>query len=365
MRIAKINHVLLFLINHLAAAHVPLEAIATPIDVPGSKQVDIWPAGLSATDGTHTESDHVELVPRASGASQSCDRRAKCKKKKIRDPADASKCKRCLPLMKADPTQTICIKDNDINQDEKKRTYKDKIKEKAQQKMKVFRDKIKERIEQKKPAKTTEWDKKDATRRDQLNNKKFRRMAQCLPLVAAAIGTQAMLEMADGGFSEDLLDGIDNDMLTLWPNSDIDDTFLDQTIPEDLGDITGEDYVNLYLQVGDAANAKRSIDQRDTHNEGQTGSISPEQHANKRNIFSEIAKAFVAIGRAIASVASKTASKIGQEAARATKFFSTRQPNLKKPGESSWTRTQQLDKAKEVSKNKNWTKCLRGEKPEK
>lgn len=365
MRVAGTCHVVFLFLNYLVAAYAPLEAIALLKHASEATRLDVWQEGSQASHSTHLELNHVDLVDRATDGPQSCDRRAKCKRTKIRDPTDASKCKRCLPLMKADPTQTICIKDKDINEDEKKKTYKDKIKEKVQQKIKEFKEKIRERIEQKKPAKTTEWEKKDATRRDQLNNKKSRRMAQCLPLVAAAIGTQAMLEMADGGFSEDLLDGIDNDMLALWPGSDIEDTYLDKTIPNDLNDITSEDYVNLFLQVGDDAEAKRSIEQRDAGDEGEAVSTISEQHADKRDLFGDIIAAFVAIGRAIASVASKAAGKIGQEAARATRFFSTRKPNLKKPGESSWTRAQQLEKAKEVSKNKNWTKCLRGEKPEK
>jgi hypothetical protein len=48
-------------------------------------------------------------------------------------------------------------------------------------------------------------------------------------------------------------------------------------------------------------------------------------------------------------------------AARATKFFS----EGKKPGESKLSRVEQKDKASEVSKSKNCTKCRRGEKLEK
>ncbi|EAT90569.1 hypothetical protein HBI56_157380 [Parastagonospora nodorum] len=365
MRITKTCQAILFLLNHLVAAHVPLEAIAPLKHVGRASELDVWQKGTPATHENHLQPSPVELTARAPDSGNACDRKAKCKKKKIRDPTNASKCKRCPPLMKADPTHTICIQDKDIKDEEKKKTYKDKIKEKAQQMMKDFKDKIKERIQQKKPAKTTEWEKKDATRRDRLNNKKLRRIAQCLPLVAAAIGTQAMLEMADGGFSEDLLDGIDSDTLDLWPGTDIDDNYLDKTMPDDLNDITGEDYVNQFLQVGDAANAKRSIDLQDVDNETETDSGISEQGADKRDIFGDIIAGFVTIGRAIAAAATRAAGQVGQAAARATKFFSTRKPNLKKPGESKLSRAEQKDKAKEVSQNKNWKNCLRGEKPEK
>lgn len=365
MHFTKNCQAILLLLNHLVAAHVPREAIVRLNRVGRATELDIWPKGTPATHDTHLYPSSAELAARAPNTDNACDRKAKCKKKKIRDPTNESKCIRCPPLMKADPTHTICIKDKDIKDEEKKETYKDKIKEKAQQKMKDFKDKIKERIQQKKPSKTTEWEKKDATRRDRLNNKKLRRMAQCLPLVAAAIGTQAMLEMADGGFSEDLLNGIDNDMLDLWPGTDIDDNYLDKTMPDDLHDITGEDYVNQFLQVGDAAKTKRSIDLQDVDKEAETGSGISEQRADKRDIFGDIISAFVAIGRAIASAATKAAGKVGQAAARATKFFSTRKPNLKKPGESKLSRAEQKGKAKEVSQNKNWKNCLRGDKPEK
>jgi hypothetical protein len=42
-----------------------------------------------------------------------------------------------------------------------------------------------------------------------------------------------------------------------------------------------------------------------------------------------------------------------------------RETNLKKPGESKLSRAEQKDKVKEISQNKDWKKCLRGEKPEK
>lgn len=63
-------------------------------------------------------------------------------------------------------------------------------------------------------------------------------MAQCLPLVAAAIGTAAMLELADGGFSEDLLESIDTDLLALWPKAeDMSDEWFEKGVLADLGDV--------------------------------------------------------------------------------------------------------------------------------
>jgi hypothetical protein len=307
------------------------------------------------------------LVTRQEADGESCDRRARCKKNKIRNPSDPTKCIKCPPLMRSDPTKTVCVRDNDVSEEDKRNTYEEKIKEKIKEKLEKFKEKIAERLEKKKEEKNKEWEEKDKQRQGERNQKKFRRMAVCLPLVAAAIGTQAMLEMADGGFSEDLLDSINGDMLEVWPSTDIDDSWLDNALPDDQSDITEQDYAKEFLVVGDAAaeNAKRSIEKRDNSSDINTTSQIKSPSANKRNIFTAIANAFKSIIRVIIAAARSRAGG-GGAAARATRYFSEgRQPNLKRPGESQWTRAQQLDKAKEVAQNKNWKRCLRGEKAEK
>ena len=268
--------------------------------------------------------------------------------------------------MKSNPTKTVCVRDNDVSEEDKKKTYDDKIKEKIKEKLEKFKDMIKERLEKKKEEKNMEWEEKDKQRRSERNQKKFRRMAVCLPLAAAAIGTEAMLEMADGGFSLDLLDSINGDMLGVWPGSDIDDEWLDIAVPDDESDIVQEEYVKGFLEVGDAAaeNTKRSMEKRNDSTDIDTTSPQESPSTEKRNIFNAIASLFRSAVKAIISVAKSISKTAG--ATRATKFFSNgRKPNLKQPGESKWSRAQQLDKAKEISKNKNWTKCLRGEKAEK
>ncbi|KAI4714504.1 hypothetical protein J4E89_000184 [Alternaria sp. Ai002NY15] len=372
------------------------------------------------------------LVNRQAGNGESCERKARCKKNKIRDPSDPTKCIKCPPLMKSDPTKTVCIRDKDMSEEDKKKTYEDKIKEKIKEKFEKFKDMIKERLEKKKEEKNKEWEEKDKQRRSERNQKKFRRMAVCLPLTAAAIGTEAMLEMADGGFSLDLLDSINGDMLEVWPGSDIDDEWLDNAVPDDETDIVQEDFAKGFLEVGDAAaeNAKRSMEKRDgttdinstdinftninftninstninstninstninstninftntnftninstninstninstNINFTNINSTSPQESPSteKRNFINAIANLFRSAVDAVISVAKAISRTVGA-AARATKFFSNgRKPNLKQPGESKWSRAQQLDKAKEISKNKNWTRCLRGEKAEK
>jgi hypothetical protein len=85
----------------------------------------------------------------------------------------------------------------------------------------------------------------------------------------------------------------------------------------------------------------------------------------KRNIFTAIANDLKALGRAIAAAATSRAGRDGA-IARATKYSSDgKRPNLKKPGELKLLCANQKDKAKEISQNKNWKHCLRGEKPEK
>jgi hypothetical protein len=99
-------------------------------------------------------------------------------------------------------------------------------------------------LEKKKESKGKEWEDKDKQRQDKRNQKKFRRMAVCTPAVAASIDTVAILELAGGGFSEDLFDSINGDMLDLWPGVDIDDDWLENSLPDDENDILNEDYVN-------------------------------------------------------------------------------------------------------------------------
>ncbi|KAH7389374.1 hypothetical protein DE146DRAFT_663891 [Phaeosphaeria sp. MPI-PUGE-AT-0046c] len=360
MHISSTAKIIFFLISHCVAAYTPPRAIIPPPRVhqaPAAGNLQILNPKIHSSSN-----DGIELAPRQDIDAGSCDRRAKCKKKKIRHPNDSAKCIRCPPLTKADPTSSICIKDEDLSKDDKKKQYEEKIKEKIKEKFDQFKEKIKERLEKKKEAKNKEWEEKDKQRQDKRNQKKFRRMAVCTPAVAAAIGTAAMLELADGGFSEDLFDSINGDTLEFWPSNDIDNDWLDQKLPEDESDIINEDYIQNFLEVGDAAsgNAKRSNENRVTQS---SDDASPS--TGKRNIISDIANAFRALARIIVKAATKRAGG-GGAVNRATKFFSDgRKPNLKKPGESKFSRAEQKEKAKEISQNKNWNKCLRGEKPEK
>ncbi|KAI4914153.1 hypothetical protein J4E85_010665 [Alternaria conjuncta] len=384
MHVAKTIKVLFLLTNHLIAAYTPSEATLL------SQRVHRGPASdldISQPASVLGREARFPLVNRQAGNGESCERKARCKKNKIRDPSDPTKCIKCPPLMKSDPTKTVCIRDKDMSEEDKKKTYEDKIKEKIKEKFEKFKDMIKERLEKKKEEKNKEWEEKDKQRRSERNQKKFRRMAVCLPLTAAAIGTEAMLEMADGGFSLDLLDSINGDMLEVWPGSDIDDEWLDNAVPDDETDIVQEDFAKGFLEVGDAAaeNAKRSMEKRDgttdinstdinstninstNINFTNINSTSPQESPSteKRNFINAIANLFRSAVDAVISVAKAISRTVGA-AARATKFFSNgRKPNLKQPGESKWSRAQQLDKAKEISKNKNWTRCLRGEKAEK
>ncbi|KAH7070750.1 hypothetical protein BKA63DRAFT_519056 [Paraphoma chrysanthemicola] len=343
-------------------------------------------AGMFIPRAVGTDYDlDLGIAPRA---EESCDRKVRCKKNKIRNPVDITKCIRCPPLTKADPTHTLCIQDNDASKEDKRKQYEEKIKEKVQEKFNKFKEKAKERLDKKKEAKNKEWEEKDKQRQDKRNQKKFRRMAVCSPAVAASIGTVAMLELADGGFSEDLFDSINNDMLEFWPLNDIDNDWLDKALPDDESDIINEAYVQEFLVVGDATSgsSKRSITMRSTAETivrpsdetepdieitglsietTDSSNRSAESTTEKRNIFNSIGNAFRALIRLAVAAATRRAGG-GGPISRATKYFSDgKQPNLKKPGESKLSHAEQKDKAKEISKDKNWKKCLRGEKPEK
>ena len=384
MHVAKTIKVLFLLTNHLIAAYTPSEATLLSQRVHRGTASDL---DISQPESVLGREARFPLVDRQAGDGESCERKARCKKNRIRDPSDPTKCIKCPPLMKSDPTKTVCIRDKDVSEEDKKKTYEDKIKEKIKEKFEKFKDMIKERLEKKKEEKNKEWEEKDKQRRSGRNQKKFRRMAVCLPITAAAIGTEAMLEMADGGFSLDLLDSINGDMLEVWPGPDIDDEWLENAVPDDESDIVQEDFAKGFLEVGDAAaeNAKRSMEKRDgttdinstdinstninstNINFTNINSTSPQESPSteKRNFINAIANLFRSAVDAVISVAKAISRTVGA-AARATKFFSNgRKPNLKQPGESKWSRAQQLDKAKEISKNKNWTRCLRGEKAEK
>ncbi|KAF2031430.1 hypothetical protein EK21DRAFT_63408 [Setomelanomma holmii] len=365
MHIAKTAKIIFLLINHFVTSHTPSGTISL-----SHRVREAFDAGLPETLKPRVLATYdagLGLAPRQEGDGGSCDRRAKCKNKKIRNPADDTKCIRCPPLTKSDPSRTLCIKDNDVSEEDRRKQYEEKIKEKIKEKFDKFKGEIKERLEKKKEVKNKEWEEKDKQRQDKRNQKKYRRMAVCTPAVAASIGTVAMLELADGGFSEDLFDSIDGDMLEFWPHNDIDDDWLDKALPDDESDIINEDYVKEFLVVGDAAsgNAKRFIEKRDVQGPVQATSKNAESSTEKRNIFTAIANAFRALGRIIAAAATRRAGG-GGAIARATKYFSDgKMPNLKKPGETKLSRAEQKDKAKEISQNKNWKKCLRGEKPEK
>jgi hypothetical protein len=96
--------------------------------------------------------------------------------------------------------------------------------------------------------------------------------------------------------------------------------------------------------------------------------VTPENKGSsteKRDLFGDLAAAFTTIVRAFVAMGRGVANQVGT-VARASRFFKDgKKPNLKKPGESKLSNAEQKAKAKEISQNNNWTKCLRGEKPEK
>lgn len=360
MHISKAFKAIFLIVNHCVAAGTPPSAfIARPRIQRSSKDFEIRVRHLDSQNGPNG----LALVARA---GESCDRCAKCKKSKIRNPKDCTKCIRCPPGTKPDPLKKLCIKDTQSPDDDKEKKFREKMKEKL--------DEWKKRkFEEKKEKKKTEWDEKDRKRRDERNQKKGRRIGACLPLVAATVGTAAAIELANGGFSTDLMEGIDMDLLQLF-SSDITDEAFD-FLPNDESDLTNEDFVQSYLDTANSISVEvetkrtvmgklapvdsieNSLGKRDV---ADTEYHEMDKQQDKRFIQAIIA-AFLAIGGLIARVATRAGSAAG----RATKYFSKNEVKLSKPGESKFSKSQQLDKAKDVAKNGNWKKCLLGQRASK
>jgi hypothetical protein len=209
-----------------------------------------------------------------------------------------------------------------------------------------------------------------------------------------------------------LLDNIDSEMLELWPK-DIDNGWFEKGVPGDLGDVGKEDFVQTFIEVGDAAvgNAvvvasKRSFEQRGDQDDGEayhetdlsfedleyvvnSTSTAISQHQVDKCVVQAIIPIFTSIGEydshvnqdtilifelalVIANVAARVArgakgagGTTGAAATRASQFFKDKAPKVKKAGESKFSRADQKGKAKEVAKNKNWNRCLKGEKAQK
>ncbi|OAK95920.1 hypothetical protein IQ06DRAFT_231299 [Phaeosphaeriaceae sp. SRC1lsM3a] len=367
------NHIkaVFLLVNHLVAAHVPPVLISPPHRVRGAtdlKARNVWQRNAPSNHDSNVSIEPLDLFPRQDKKGGSCDRRAKCKKKKIRNPTDETKCIRCPPTTKPDPTRSLCIKDKDLKKEDKKKELKERLMEKVKEKIQRFKElskeKKKERLQKKKPEKSKDWERKDKIRKDDLNKKKNSRMGQCLPLVAVAIGTVAMLELADGGFTEDLLESIDMDMLELWPKDDINDDWFEKSVPGDLGDVSKEDFVKAYIEHGDSQNSNYSIGMPEHSVETREVSSVSAQHEEKRLV--QGAGAIAGVAKAVSKAVPKGGGTTGAAgASKPSTFFSNKTPSLKRPGESKFSKADQKGKAKELAKNKNWKNCLKGEKPQK
>ncbi|KAF2754840.1 hypothetical protein EJ05DRAFT_513758 [Pseudovirgaria hyperparasitica] len=374
MRITQGTKAIFLIINHCVAAHTPPVAIAPPHRVRGSPSnvpvLRTWQPPAQLEPGS--------LTTRADG--NTCEKKkARCKKNKIRNPLDDTKCIRCPPKTKPDMTKTICIDENEQECDKNDRQCKIKrrIKEVAKEKLKQFWSDIKERFKRKMINKKPSWERMNIERQDKKNQKKLRRIASCLPLVALAFGTDEMIDLADGGFSEDYLDNLEQSALAIWPK-DIEDWEVEKVFPDDESDIKSDDYVSPFMSLGDGIQmdtARRSVMAptiKDAHldvpaivddfepviDHADVTALSTTEQ-KRQNPILLIVMAFEAIASIIVNVVAKNAGNLAKIGGK----LAGRKPNVAKPGQGKFSRKDQGVKAGEVAKSRNWKNCLRGQKP--
>jgi hypothetical protein len=113
MHIVKTAKIAFILLNHLVAAHTPPKAILPSHRVNQPRNADSLEI-LKFRDLPNYDAG-LGIVSRQEVDGGSCDKKARCKKKNIRNPSDETKCIRCPPLTKPDPVSkcpcTNCTSD--------------------------------------------------------------------------------------------------------------------------------------------------------------------------------------------------------------------------------------------------------------
>ncbi|EFE32690.1 uncharacterized protein ARB_00515 [Trichophyton benhamiae CBS 112371] len=320
------------------------------------------------------------LVLRAASPNKNmrkCDRcRQRCKPMMIHDRKDCTKCNRCPPGMHPDRAQKKCLRDS---KDDKKKKFEDKKdREKRDYNFKKNYHKFRPkplRFQRKVSVERKKYKEIQNMKRDALNRMKVRRLGKCALLTPLAISGEAIEKYSTGFFDENFMDSME--LLDLWPEElkDVEPKYLDQSVFTD-------EYLDKYVDFAQEHYTKRSTDdaapgdQVQGENEQETGLIiSPSSRdlsirsigavdIDRRCpwcIFVVIARAIAA---AVARVAGRAAARAASAGARVSKILDNIAKNLKlTKGKGSKSYREQKDAAREISKNRNWMRCLRGNNP--
>ncbi|KAG9235775.1 hypothetical protein BJ875DRAFT_494710 [Amylocarpus encephaloides] len=376
MKISLSAKAIFFILNHVAAFHVPPHLkVAARLQERSGENASPTTA-TEPFDGTPTENN---LIPRASTSASSCPAcRDWCPSNKIISPKNCKKCIKCPAGMKADPTFKTCIKDdgkknNDDDDNEKKKKWEEKL-AKWSEKQKKLRAPFKEKKwGEKKQKLMDEYKKNEDRKKDNEKRKKVRRFGRCLPIVALAMGPGVAATYADEFWDEDWLESME--LLELEPEG----YTIEPWDSEDSDKIFEEDdYLNKWIDYGNKQAEARSIRSygamsspleltprdptptptlapvlpRLPPREGpaSTGLVLYEDHEKR---FFWLIPIFAAIASTVARVAVGAARAAGA-ALRLSKYTM----KIAKGAKSKKSRLEQKEGAKKVAKDKNWKQCL-------
>ncbi|KAI4268810.1 MAG: hypothetical protein LQ337_007634 [Flavoplaca oasis] len=322
-------------------------------------------------------------------AEQSCENRCKrsCKYSKIR----AQPSCRCVCPPKTKAQGKICVPDvdsggdcpsgkqkndknecvdkpedcplgkqkNDKNEcvDKPKDTSKeDKYQEKKKVEKKKWLDGKKERdakkkakaYEKKRAVETQKYKAREQERNDR--KRKTGRMGKCILLVTVVLGVEEAEQLSDNYFSEDVLTSRELDQY--WPS----DVPLDSAIDDKLDTDEYTDQWAEDLEIPDNLDVPDDPKRRSLPAETANSYESP--HKKVKRFFWALIPAIVGAAARIGTAVASAGSRIAAIAARGFR--------ITKAGAQKVSKSDQLKTiGDKIAKNKNWQKCLRGEKPSK
>ncbi|KAK9783848.1 hypothetical protein AB5N19_14402 [Seiridium cardinale] len=251
MRPFRASKAVFIMVNHILAEHHPMVVVPARIYGRGHSTYD---AGLSPRQDLLTED-----IPSINiwAYKDKCDCKQDCPKTQIQDPKDCQKCAACLNGQKPNTDQTQCVKDDCAtcgkgeirdSKDCKKCVNKDKRFEEKKtninnRRNQVVRERKNRNFDKTKDKMQKKYNDKDPVRR----RKKNRRMSRCAALVPLSMGGLFASEV-DELFDEEWAES--DEMMAFWPPEltvkqvdewveDQDDSFLE-----------GEDYLHKWMEAG-------------------------------------------------------------------------------------------------------------------
>ncbi|KAL8918720.1 MAG: hypothetical protein Q9208_007191 [Pyrenodesmia sp. 3 TL-2023] len=303
-------------------------------------------------------------------AGESCEDRCKkpCKYGKIRIRPTCF----CACPPKTKEQNKLCVPDGDTSEDcplgkqkndknecvdkPKEGSKEDKYKEKKAAEKKKWLDGKKERDAKKKSEaykEKKEFEKQKYKEREQERNDKRRRtgrMGKCVLLVSIVLDIADAEKLSDDYFSEDVLTSADLDQY--WVDGVPLDPAIDDTLDSD--DYTGQWAKDLKLP--DNLDIPDELDTRSLPAETALSQEPP--HKKEKRFFGGLIAAVVNIATRIGTAAASAGSSL---AAIASRGFRITKAGAQKVAKSDQLKTI----GDKIAKNKNWEKCLRGEKPSK